>query len=358
MAPLDPRQVAAVLEAYRACGSLRQTAARTGVNPKTVTKYVKQAGLAVGPAHGRGGRADGRTHFRHPRVSDEERERMAAQAAAGISRAQIARAHRRSATTVRRHLRAMGIKPMDPAERARKYPVDERAFATPSDQRDYWLGFLAADGNVFGTKVTLVQKGAEAPHLQRFLSFLQSPRPLYWTPTRHACAAVAWSRPLVCDLYELGITERKSQTLRLDDIVAARPATWLGLLDGDGWVTGQGADGAPHITWTGSRAAMDQCASFWQGIIGRRHAVFRPNQGDLWGFTLGGCSAQHAATVLLAATAYSMPRKRERLEQAAAYRSRRVRRRLSQSPSHPLSSRRDTRPAPAHGGAGVIADLG
>lgn len=325
---LDPDEADAIRQAYRACGSLRETARQTGRDPKTVTRYVKEANIPVGPAHGRGGRADGRSNWHQTGVDDSERERMAVMATAGMSQAQIAQALGRGPSTVRTHLRRMGIAPMSPADRARRYPLDERAFSVVSPPRNYWAGFIAADGNVFGTKLTVVQMAAEATHLRCLQAFLRSPRPLYWTPTKNACAAVAWSRPLINDLHELGITERKSRSLRLEDDLARSPACWLGLLDGDGWVTDAATGRTPCVTWSGSRAVMEQCVDFWEPILGRRFAVYRPNSGDLWAMRLTGCSAQHAATVLLDSVAYSMPRKRRRLKHAAAYRSPRVRARL------------------------------
>lgn len=323
---LPEAEIAEILRIYADCASLRETARRTGRNPKTVTRYVKRAGLPVGPAHGRGGRADGRTEFAQPHVSTRERDRMIAMARTGRSRAEIAQRLGRSETTVRRHLGRAGIAPADPADQARKYPLDEAAFAHPSPARDYWAGFLAADGNVHERRITLVQNERRRDHMIAYLGFIGSPnRPLHRRPSTRSVAAVAFSDVMAADLAALGITPRKSLTIELAPELATSAACWLGLLDGDGSTKGKRADrqASPYIKWVGTPRLMAQCAAFWSPILGRPVPSYRHDPGsELWAVTLSHRSAQHAASVLLAAFPDSLPQKRRELEVAAAYESR------------------------------------
>lgn len=330
--PLSNDEIETILRLARGGMSLRAIAVATGYNPKTVSKYVQQAGIPVGPAHGRGGHLDGRTSWRQQHVSDTERIAMRRHAEAGRSARSIADELGRPEGTVRRHLRRMGVQPMDPATRARRHPLDEHAFAKPSAERDYWAGFFAADGNVSGTRITLVQTASEADHLHRYLAFAGScGRPLHDRPGTNSVAAVLWSRPMARDLAALGIVERKSATLRLHIALAGSAATWLGLLDGDGTLQPPESISGPRMAWVGAHSVMEQCAAFWTDVLARNVPCYmhNPRASPLWAVTLSHCSAQHAAEVLLASVSYSMPRKRAKLESIAAYRSRRVEQRLA-----------------------------
>jgi hypothetical protein len=219
---------------------------------------------------------------------------------------------------VQRRLRRAGFQFMDPATRARRYPLDEHAFDELTPQALYWLGMLAADGNVYGNQITLVQKASEAAHARRFLDFVGTPRPLYIRPATGSVAAVISSRHISDTLTAYGITERKSYTLELDAAVAAGPACWLGMLDGDGSAFINSYDGSRRLLWTGTCAVMEQCADFWEPILGRRYAVYRQCGESLWGFVLSGRTAGRAAGELLASVPYSMPRKRRMLREIAS----------------------------------------
>ncbi|MBJ7469842.1 MAG: hypothetical protein JHD16_01000 [Solirubrobacteraceae bacterium] len=323
---LPEAEIAEILRIYGECASLRETARRTGRNPKTVTRYVRRAGMPVGPAHGRGGRADGRVDFAQPHVSTGERDWMIAMARSGHSRAVIAQSLGRSEGTVRRHLARAGVVSADPADQARKHPLNQDAFAYPSPARDYWAGFLAADGNVHESRITLVQNERNEDHLMAYLGFLGSPdRPLHRRPSTCSAAAVTFSKRMATDLATLGITPQKSLTLELSPELADSAACWLGLLDGDGSTKGKRADrqASPYIKWIGTRRLMAQCAAYWSPILGRPVPSYRHDAGsELWAVMLSHRSAQQAASVLLAAFADSLPQKRRQLEIAAAYRSR------------------------------------
>lgn len=312
--------------------SLREIARRTGQNPKTVAKYVERAGIAIGPAHGRGGRACGRTEWTQKNLTADERRQIRALVMEGVTVAETARRIGRSEGAVRRVVRGEHLRLVDPATRARRHPLDEGAFHEASPERDYWAGFIAADGNVSGTRITVVQTASEAGHLKRYLAYVGSPtRPLYEQPLTNSVSAVVWSRVMVDDLAGLGISERKSDTLSLERELAASPAAWLGLLDGDGTVMSPSARSGPRLTWVGAPSAMEQCAAFWSGVLGRSvpHYMFNRSASPLWAVTLSHYSAQHAAEVLLASVPYSLPRKRLTLVEVAAYRSARVIARLA-----------------------------
>jgi hypothetical protein len=311
--------------------SQRAIARVVGHDPKTVASILRSADVAPGPAHGRGGRADGRTLWGQSHVSDQERQHMAHLATReGLSFRAIARSTGRGETTVRRQLRRAGVAPMNPADRARRYPMNERAFAVPSPARDYIAGLLAADGNVHGNRITLVQRTDGVEVLDALLTFVECARP----PGKHSSGTALhvclFSAVMAADLAELGIVPAKSKMLSLADELAVSPAAWLGLLDGDGTVQATTKpDGAPRITFTGAAPAMRQCSTFWQSTLGRRRppAIYHPHRSSesLFAVTLCGASAQHAAEVLLAAHPTSLARKRRKLEIAASYTSARVR---------------------------------
>ena len=105
----------------------------------------------------------------------------------------------------------------------------------------YVLGLLAADGNVFGTRISL-ELAAKDSHLVELVRDelasavnLRSRR----RQSRDYVLLSISSRPLVTDLAAFGVTERKSRTLCWPGALPAslsRPFL-LGYFDGDGFIT-------------------------------------------------------------------------------------------------------------------------
>jgi hypothetical protein len=113
--------------------------------------------------------------------------------------------------------------------------------ALDSPPQAYVLGLLAADGNVFGSRVSieLLAKDRELVELVRDELAPAVKVRARRRGTREMALLSISSRQLVADLASLAVTERKSLTLRWPEALPgslARPFL-LGYFDGDGYVT-------------------------------------------------------------------------------------------------------------------------
>jgi hypothetical protein len=237
---------------------LREIAAATGLSVPRVSVRAKELGLPS----------------RSPRIASQERERFVQWYAEGASLRAIAARAQRHVNTVRNALVAASVT-LRGCDQTRVWPVDHGAFQSPlSAEALYWLGFVAADGSVSGSKVVLVQRNGCEDVLRRFLAFVGSEtRPLIPSSNRRAKHAVVSSPRIAADLAAHGILPRKSWSLRVSDEVASHAAFWLGMLDGDGCVN-LSAGGVPEIIYLGTREVMEQCAVFIATVLdGRRPAV-------------------------------------------------------------------------------------
>lgn len=126
--------------------------------------------------------------------------------------------------------------------------MNERIFETiDSEQKAYWVGFLAADGSIFNQKrliIGLAEKDKQ--QLEHFREFLSDNKEIYKRDTlctnngkRYpTCYYEVYSNPLVKDLSHYGIIQNKSH-LNID-FLQYIPEKYkinfiFGLLDGDGW---------------------------------------------------------------------------------------------------------------------------
>jgi hypothetical protein len=217
----------------------------------------------------------------------------------------------------------------------RKYPLDETAFDQPTPIGWWLIGLLAADGHI-GSRdnlVALTQSESDRDVLLAFLDYVGCPdKPL--TALRlspeaasrsHArrgafCARVQ-SRYMCESLERHGITPRKTASLVLSTAAARQAPVWLGLLDGDGWVSDVGQRGRPLLAFYGTRAVMRQCSAFWGARLAFQRVsapTVYQHVGALHGIRLHGANAARAARTLLPSSPVSLQRKRRILERIAA----------------------------------------
>jgi hypothetical protein len=233
----------------------------------------------------------------------------------------------RSHEATRRVLVKAGMRIASGAERARRWPVDHFAFAAPlSAEAWYWIGFLAADGNVHGTRLSLGLSPSSENALRRFQTFLACPeKPIRLAARGRQLVADVHSPQLVRDLASHGVVPRKTWGLEVSAAAAAEPAFWLGNLDGDGSVMHDEA-GVPRLAFVGAKPVMDQCADF----LADRILDHRPKPGPhaqskvIWLVRVSGDNARRVAAELLDAHPESLEVKRAKLERAAAFRSART----------------------------------
>jgi hypothetical protein len=193
--------------------------------------------------------------------------------------------------------------------------------------------------------VSLTQSKRDVDVLKKFLAYVGCPdRPLIELKPSPQAARRAWPRSQAFDarifskrikvaLKGHGVTPLKSKTLEFSREAASEAAVWLGLLDGDGWVSQNANHGRPVITFFGTKAVMRQCSEFWGQTLklstGRPPRV-RSHRGGLSAVGLYGANAARAAQMMLASTHVSLARKRRTLEQIVDQEDRRMNSRPAQ----------------------------
>ena len=285
---------------------LRELASRTGRSISWASRRARRLGLKQ----------------RDPSLSASEREFVVAAYRDGRTISGIAGELARSREATRKVLVEAGMRIASGAERARKWPVDHFAFAAPlSPEAWYWLGFLAADGNVSGTRLSLGLSPRSEDVLHRFQAFLGCPeKPIRLAARGRQLIADVHSTQLVRDLAVHGVVPRKTSHLEVSAAAAAEAAFWLGNLDGDGSVVIDRA-GVPKLIFVGARPLMEQCADFLADEI----LDFRPRPGPhaqskvIWVVRVSGDNARRLAALLLRAFPESLEAKRAKLEIAAAF---------------------------------------
>lgn len=107
-------------------------------------------------------------------------------------------------------------------------------------EKAYWLGFLAADGNLHKGKIRIHLHKKDKEHLEKFRSFLMSNHPIYPTNKKknyNQNGITICSKKMCNDLENLGIVEKKSLILDFPNKVPNNLISHFirGYFDGDGY---------------------------------------------------------------------------------------------------------------------------
>lgn len=132
-------------------------------------------------------------------------------------------------------------------ESHKTYSCSEDFFETiDSEEKAYWLGFIAADGCVSGNRLKLGLSSKDRDHLVKLLNSLNSSHLIHDDFTKNKTLLYPrssiniQSKKIVSDLIQYGINERKSLSLILS-VELINPELhrhiWRGILDGDGCIT-------------------------------------------------------------------------------------------------------------------------
>lgn len=142
--------------------------------------------------------------------------------------------------SVCRRLNRAGIRL--PVGKPPKYTVNTSFFETWSPQMAYVLGFIITDGCIEGNSVVIAQKEREI--LEHIRDAMGANFPIKHRINTHGgnIYSLRVSRKeIVEDLRRLGVTERKSLTVRFPAIPDEYLPHFLrGVIDGDGWVHPKG----------------------------------------------------------------------------------------------------------------------
>ncbi len=221
------------------------------------------------------------------RLTGEEREGIVQDYLAGKSSVQLAFQHEVHTRTIFRTLQRQGVKIRTNTKNNRlAFPLREDAFdnALADEEASYWVGFLAADGNISGatgeSKVQIALKEADAGHLEKLRTFLgsrhkighylSSPNPL---GRRFPLAKlVVTSDRLVKSLARFGVCKKKSLIVEAKDGMDQSVWFWRGVIDGDGTIVlSKKSNGLyANLRLCGSKRLMEQFIDFVGQRIGTR----------------------------------------------------------------------------------------
>lgn len=161
---------------------------------------------------------------------------------AGSSLREIAVFYQVDKGTIKRKLIKNDIKLRSLSEANRIYFFDENLFHNiDSHEKAYWLGFIAADGNVCNNTLKIGLSSKDIKHLEKFRLFLKSNHPIHIYHPKiknkiyESCEFSVRSAQVIADLLRLNITSNKSKTLIPSEIKQEYINSYiLGVVDGDG----------------------------------------------------------------------------------------------------------------------------
>ncbi len=180
-----------------------------------------------------------------------------------LSQRKIAKLLNLGKTTVNRWAQELGFK-------FKKHTVNEYFFDKFNENSSYILGFIAADGNVnYNPKrgyytITITAAEKDKTHLENLRNIMFSTKPLLYSSTTKSYRLIINSKKLCEKLIALGITPKKSLTLKFPKI----PNSYLrhfirGIVDGDGNVRYVKRKRSPYFEITIASGSYDFC----QGIV-------------------------------------------------------------------------------------------
>jgi hypothetical protein len=223
-----------------------------------------------------------------------------------------------------------------------KYHCDEDAFLAESPERNYWLGFLLADGSVEiqgqSGLVSVLLAEKDAGHLLSLRRFLRSNHPITFRLNDRGYANGGGgarirfgSIRLARSLDDAGVSPRKTFSACVPSGLSDDVDFWRGMVDGDGWLgmTRYKSKGGPQwsvqLGLCGTRPICDGFAEFALRRLGplRTRAgadLVRPNR-SIWKVNLKSRRALRMADLLYSDSCISLPRKKAIADAFAAFAS-------------------------------------
>lgn len=169
--------------------------------------------------------------------------------------------------------------------------LNQAVFREQSNERDYWIGFLMADGCVTDRNyITLSLKKDDINHLYFFRSFLKSPNSVGVSVNnygREFAYLSVYSKQIVEDLAEFGVVPRKSKTAKIKGL-EHNSHFWRGVIDGDGSIYTKKCFykdrtyHAPALNLTGSKLLVNQFADYCEMITASRPTVHQHKRGSFY----------------------------------------------------------------------------
>lgn len=211
---------------------------------------------------------------------------------AGENSHELARAYGVTHRAILLRIRAAGVSLRGASEAHRHLPLRQDAFAVPSPERNYWAGFLMADGCVCGNEITLRLASVDEAQVLAFREFAGSGHTVMHIARngydgKTAEVLTFRSSIMAADLAKLGIIPRKSLVAEAPSELAMDSDFWRGAVDGDGWLGKKQC----AISFCGGRGLVGQFASFCRTLSRSKANVNKCTGKQLWTFSVTGRGA-------------------------------------------------------------------
>ncbi len=142
------------------------------------------------------------------------------------------------------------------------HTFDETVFDEQTEERDYWLGFLITDGNIYlgngNPRLTLKLGVKDLSHLNKFKEFLKCSNPItkkieIARGKQHEKVYMRLSIPrkIAEKLASFGVTARKTHSAKVIGLENSRHF-WRGVVDGDGHLKNRDGIDTDIIVLTGA----------------------------------------------------------------------------------------------------------
>lgn len=164
---------------------------------------------------------------------------------------------------------------------AKTYHWDESFFELiDTEQKAYWLGFIAADGCVDHKEFRLHISERDVEHLKEFKSAIQSTHPIHYTANKSVTFIIG-NKKIVKNLNALGIVHRKTLILEYPDIPKRLNRHFIrGVFDGDGCIGEIKGGHSKHWSiYTASPKFKDQLIAIIQKETGVTLSVYPQYKG-------------------------------------------------------------------------------
>jgi len=222
-----------------------------------------------------------------------------------------------------RKLKEAGVVMRSNSDSVRVQTVIENAFSAAGEHRDYWAGFMMADGCVQkrssnGFTISLGLAECDLGHIEKFKAFVCPDAPIEYREisTGNSCSVRFRSKKVADDLAGLGITPRKSLTAKASTEMEMSRHFWRGVVDGDGWLSRPDANFV--IGLCGSRCILGQFTAFCGGLLEGHNPTVAPSK-TIFRTSIYGRQAQIIIRELYHGCAIALDRKMEMAVASMAY---------------------------------------
>jgi Mor family transcriptional regulator len=196
-----------IVAAYQRGGDAVQLATRYGVGSTTVYAVLTRHGVA---------RRSNSDIFR--KLLPAQEHEICALYQQGLSAAHICPRYGVNDQTIYNVLQRHGVTRRTTSEASIVYPRNEHAFdMIDNEVAAYWLGFIAADGNVHNGRLRIGLSSTDSDHLRKFTSWLAPSMPIYTGVNnrgRPVSTVDIGSKYLVEALSTYGIVPRKTYVMK------------------------------------------------------------------------------------------------------------------------------------------------